>query len=129
MAPRLLPRTRPLALLVPLVLVAGLTAGCGSDDAKTSSSTASKPDATATKTITIKDFAFGPVMATAKKGDTIAVVNADSATHTLTADDGAFDAGEVKGGAKATITLDETGSFSYHCEIHSYMKGTIQVTD
>jgi plastocyanin len=115
-------RTRSLALLAPL-LVVGL-AGCGGSD---DSSAAAAPDAGgATTTITIQDFAFDPVMATAGVGDTLTVTNADSTTHTLTADDGSFDTGKLAKGPK-TITLDTAGSFAYHCEIHSYMKGTIRV--
>jgi plastocyanin len=128
MAPRTT-RTRSLALLAPLVLLVGLAAGCGGSDDAAAAPASSSSGGAATKTITIKDFAFAPVMATAKKGDSITVSNADGATHTLTADKGGFDSGKVKSGGKATITLDEAGSFSYHCDIHSYMKGTIEVTE
>jgi plastocyanin len=127
MAPRRT-RNRPLALLAPLVLLVGLTAACGGSDAK-EAAPASGGGGTSTKTLTIKDFAFAPVMATAKKGDTLTIVNKDGATHTVTADDGAFDTGNVKSGANAEIELDKAGSLSYHCAIHSYMKGTIEVTE
>jgi plastocyanin len=116
-------RTRPLALLAPALLVVGL-AGCGgSDDAKGAATTAKGG---ATTTITIHDFTFDPVLAMAAVGDTITVTDADSTTHTLTADDGSFDTGKLSKISKA-ITLDTAGSFSYHCAIHTYMKGTIQV--
>jgi plastocyanin len=126
---RRLTHTRPLALLAPLVLLVGVTAGCGGSDSSKAAATTSGSNGAATKTLTIKDFAFSPVMATAKKGDTITVVNKDGATHTVTADDGAFDTGKVKSGANAEIKLDKAGSLSFHCEIHSYMKGTIEVTE
>ena len=115
--------------LVPvlLLLVVGLVSACGgSDDPTSSKGAAADGGGGTTKTITIEDFAFSPVMATAKQGDTIIVTNKDGVSHTLTADDGSFDTGTLSKGNKP-ITLDEAGTFTYHCEIHSYMKGTIEV--
>jgi plastocyanin len=122
------------AKLVPvlLLLVVGLVTACGgSDDPQAGASSGSSTSAPAgepTSAITIKDFAFAPVMATAKVGDTISVTDADDVTHTLTADDGSFDTGKLPKGADHPITLDSAGTFTYHCEIHSYMKGTIEVS-
>ncbi|MCU1485543.1 MAG: secreted metal-binding protein [Actinomycetia bacterium] len=114
------------AKLVPLLvlLVVGLVTACGgSDDGQPAA--ASTPSASSA--ITIEDFAFSPVLATAEVGDTITVTNKDSVTHTLTADDGSFDTGKLAPD-RASITVDSAGTFTYHCAIHSYMKGTVEVT-
>jgi plastocyanin len=115
--------SRAKLLPVLLLLVVGPVAACGGSDDQA----ASPRGDDATKTITIEDFAFSPVMATAHVGDTIIVTNKDSVAHTLTADDGSFDTGKLSKGNKP-IELDSTGTFTYHCEIHSYMKGTIEVS-
>ena len=78
--------------------------------------------------ITIRSFAFSPTPLRVKAGTTIRVANADGTTHTLTADNGSFDTGNVDGGATATITVPSPGRFTYHCDIHNYMTGTIQVS-
>ena len=56
------------------------------------------------------------------------VTNDDGAAHTLTADDGKFDTGDLDGGKQATITIDEPGTYAYHCDIHNYMTGVIEAS-
>jgi plastocyanin len=89
--------------------------------------------AAATVTVSIKSFAFSPEPVTVKVGDVLGWTNGDSATHTATLDDGSCDAGRITGGSAGTKTFvfsaDAVGkSFTYHCAIHSSMKGTITVT-
>lgn len=114
-------RARAVVLLVAAILAAGLVAGCGGDD-DTDADTANE-----SATVSIEDFSFAPADLTVSQGDTVTVTNDDDVTHTLTADDGSFDTGELAKGS-TTITVDEPGSYTYHCEIHTYMKGTIEVT-
>ncbi len=77
--------------------------------------------------IAIKNFKFEPETLKAKVGDQIKVTNEDSATHTLTAKDKSFDTGNLDEGADGTITVSKAGTFDYICNIHDYMKGTIEV--
>lgn len=77
--------------------------------------------------IGIQEFAFNPDPYSAEVGDTVEVVNLDSVTHTLTADDGSLNTGRVKSRADATITVDQPGFITYHCEIHNFMRGVIRV--
>ena len=39
-----------------------------------------------------------------------------------------FDTGRIEPGASATITLDQPGTYTYHCNFHESMTGTIIVT-
>jgi len=110
-----------------MVVLAGAlalgTAACGSggDDA----APAAGGDG---RTITIKDFDYAPRDIEAKVGDTITVVNADAASHTLTAEDKAFDTGPF-GKETKTFTVSKAGKFTYSCTVHPYMpKGVIQVS-
>jgi len=54
--------------------------------------------------------------------------NRDTATHTATADGGAFDTKEIRPGAKSTVTLSKAGTYEYHCDIHPTMHGSIVVS-
>ena len=76
----------------------------------------------------IQDFAFGTPELSVAAGTTVTFTNNDTATHTATADDGAFDTGEIAPGASATVTLDEPGTYAYHCDFHPNMVATITVT-
>ncbi|WP_051332325.1 cupredoxin domain-containing protein [Cucumibacter marinus] len=75
--------------------------------------------------VSIANFAFAPASLTVAVGDTVRFTNNDSAPHTATADGGAFDTGRLSGGDVGEIVITEAGSYPYHCEIHSSMKGTI----
>ena len=77
--------------------------------------------------IAIHNFAFAPMTLKAKVGDSITVSNQDNTDHSLTANDGSFDTGVFATGSK-TIKLTKAGTFSFHCQIHSFMTGTITVT-
>lgn len=135
-------RWRAVGLAV--VLATGLAA-CGDDDdgdvdaADTTSSSASGSagsdeaygdrsggdDATGSA-VMAKDFAFTD--ATAAAGAEVAFENDDDVPHTLTADDGAFDTGNVEGGSSEAVTApSEPGDYSFHCEIHPSMTGTLTV--
>ena len=68
-----------------------------------------------------------PDTLTVDRGARIRVGNTDGVTHTLTAQDGSFDTGDLRGGASRTITLDRPGHFTYRCRIHDYMTGEVTV--
>ena len=111
-------------VIVPVIAAVAVALTGFGDGASSSagSAVAAKPN-----TITIKDFAFAPQPLTVKAGTTITVTNDDGTAHTVTAAKGAFDTGDIDGGATAQITVDRPGSYSYFCDIHQYMKGTIHV--
>lgn len=73
-------------------------------------------------------IAFSPASMTIKAGTALTWTNADNVTHTVTADDGSFDSGNVASGATFSHTFATAGTFAYHCNIHSSMHGTITVT-
>jgi plastocyanin len=135
-------RWRAVGLAV--VLATGLAA-CGDEDdgdvdaADTTSSSASGSaggddaygdrsggdDATGSAVVA-KDFAFTAV--TVAPGAEVAFENEDDVAHTMTADDGTFDTGNVAGGSAGTITApSEPGEHAFHCEIHRSMTATLTV--
>jgi plastocyanin len=120
-----MPRT---ATLVPAVLVAlTLTLTLAMGAFAVSGAGASTPRAKSAS-VKIKNFAFSPKTLTVKAGTKIKVQNSDGTTHTFTADQGAFDTGEIGGGKSATVTVKAPGTYQYHCKIHSSMHGTIKAT-
>jgi plastocyanin len=82
-------------------------------------------------TIAIKNFAFDPSTLTVTPGERVTVRNEDSATHTVTAGgahEGAFNTGNINPGSTATFTApSQPGSYSYICQIHQFMHGTLTV--
>jgi plastocyanin len=81
-----------------------------------------------TRTVLIQNFSFKPAQITIKRGTKVTWINKDSTTHTATANNGrSFDSGRLRPGQRYTHTFKSAGKKSYHCEIHSDMKGTITV--
>ena len=107
--------------------------GCGGSS-KTGSPTTTGSSSTATTSvagggemITIHNLAFSPTPLSAKVGDTVTVTNKDGFDHTFTADNGSFDTGPFSSGSK-TVKLATAGTIPYHCKIHTFMHGTLQVS-
>jgi plastocyanin len=112
-------------LLAPLVVLA---AACGSSSKPAASPTTSGSGGAA-DTIVIQNFAFHPSTLTVAPGAKVTVHNEDQATHTVTANDGAFNTGDITGGSTTTFTAPaKAGSYGYICEIHQYMTGTLVVS-
>jgi plastocyanin len=83
-----------------------------------------------TTTVSIKNFAFSPANITVAPGTTVTWVNNDQTAHTATATDpaGTFDSGAVQPGQSYSFTFDKPGTYTYHCEIHPDMTGTVTVS-
>lgn len=54
--------------------------------------------------------------------------NKDNAPHTATATDGSFDTGIINVGSSGSAIVKAQGTVPYHCTIHPWMNGTLQVT-
>ena len=75
--------------------------------------------------VEIENFKFSPATLQMEAGDKVQFINRDSAPHTATADNGAFDTGRLRRGQDATVESKAAGEYSYICAIHPRMKGTI----
>jgi len=72
---------------------------------------------------------FSPANLTVKVGKTVAWVNKDTVTHTVTSDGSSlFDSGFMPTGATFQFTFTTAGTYPYYCTVHPFMKGTIVVT-
>jgi plastocyanin len=71
---------------------------------------------------------FVPTTIHAQPGQVVTVYNYDQILHHIVADDNSFDAGVMKPGASFSVTAGAQGTtISYHCTLHSRMKGKIVV--
>ena len=113
-----------LVLAVPVVaVIAMFVTDVLSGNGGATAQSAASPD-----TVNIKNFSFSPNPITVKAGTPIIVVNDDNVTHTFTANDGAFGTGDVSSGHRDRVTVERAGTYAYHCEIHTFMTGTVRVS-
>jgi plastocyanin len=116
----------------------------GGGAAATSSSATTSTAATTGPTLTIPagasvqgNPAYKPDPITAKKGDTIQVINKDNTLHTVTSGKTLedpnkgkqFDTSMINAGATAKISTASLnpGQYPFHCDVHPYMTGTLKV--
>jgi plastocyanin len=79
--------------------------------------------------VEIANFAYNPDPVRVQTGGKVIWQNIDAAPHTATADDGSFDTGTLEEGKLKSETFKQAGTYSYHCEIHPNMHGTVEVID
>jgi plastocyanin len=136
---------KPKNLLAPvLILLAFALAACGSSGDSTStaggesSATTSEaggnapaPSGKAVRAAKVKivEFVYGPDPVTVQVGGKVTWQNEDTAPHTATADDGSFDTGTIEQGKIKSETFKQAGTFTYFCEIHPTMHGTVEVVE
>jgi plastocyanin len=70
---------------------------------------------------------FAPSREVVLIGDTVTWHNGDATSHSVTADDGSFDSGAFGPGGSFSQTFASAGTYKYHCSIHRYMRGEVDV--
>lgn len=148
----MLVRSKPLLAAALVALSLGLVAcgGGGSDsssEAETAppaseesgetseaeSATESEPapsgEAAKSEQVQIVEFTYEPDPIVVQVGGKVIWQNQDTAPHTSTADDGSFDTGTIEKGKLGSATFKEAGTFTYFCEIHPTMRGTVEVVE
>jgi plastocyanin len=81
----------------------------------------------ATLTVNAQFEQFGPAQLDALPGDTVQWENVSERSHTVTADDGSFDSGDLESGQTFSRLFETAGTFAYHCTKHAGMVGVIDV--
>jgi YVTN family beta-propeller protein len=78
-------------------------------------------------TAVIASFAF-PETLRIKAGQAVSWTNNDAVPHTVTADDGSWDSGDIASGKIFSQIFQKAGTFTYHCSNHPAMTGTVIVS-
>lgn len=76
-----------------------------------------------TITISLEDDAFNPKTITITAGTTLNFVNKGTHPHTVTADDGSFDSGQLKAAQSFNYTFNKPADVPIHCENHGEKGG------
>lgn len=111
-----------------LGFLAVTTVACSSSSGPSSVDPCATSGAGATVSAT-DDFAFTPASVTITVGQSVCWQNTGQLVHTVTdiATSGRRFSGDLSGGQAFVYTFGFGGSFSYRCNNHSNMTGTIQV--
>jgi plastocyanin len=132
------------ALLAPALLaIAVALSACGGDgdsdstatttSSATTESSQSSPapsgEAQRSEKVEIVEFTYDPDPVTVQTAGKVIWLNEDTAPHTATADDGSFDTGTLERGKLKSETFKQAGTYTYFCEIHPTMHGTVEVVD
>jgi plastocyanin len=103
--------------------------GQGTDEESTESEPAPSGEAAKSEKVQIVEFTYEPDPVVVQAGGKVIWRNEDTAPHTATADDGSFDTGVIEKGKLGSETFKKAGTFTYFCEIHPTMHGTVEVVE
>jgi len=77
--------------------------------------------------VAMKAVAFVPSRIEITAGTTVTWTNNDPLVHTVTADDGSFDSGQIEPTKTFSRTFTQPGEYAVHCTPHPFMKAVIVV--
>ena len=100
-----------------------------SGEESTESEPALSGEAAKSEKVEIVEFTYEPDPVVVQAGGKVIWQNQDTAPHTATADDGSFDTGTIEQGKIGSATFKEPGTYTYFCEIHPTMHGTVEVVE
>ncbi len=113
-----------------------LLAGCGASGVTSTSapSTPSAPASTGSAQVKVTEqnekYGFSPATLSVAAGTKVVWTNSTDVPHTVTSDTGSTLASSMisPSGGTFSFTFTKPGTYTYHCTVHPYMKGTIVVT-
>lgn len=79
-----------------------------------------------TTQISIGSNSFSPADVTVMQTGSLLWVNKDSQVHTVTADDGSFDSGDIQPGSSFGLAFTKIGPHPYHCKYHAEQTGLVK---
>ena len=106
---------RLLAPAAAVALAAALLAPAGAAEARAGAS------------VTVANMAFSSASVTVGLGERVSWTFQDATAHTSTSDQGFWDSGTKSGGATYSRAFTSAGTFTYHCTLHTMMRGKVAV--
>jgi plastocyanin len=85
--------------------------------------------AAGTHEVTTPGQLFAPGRSDVLVGDSVTWRNTDHVTHSVTAEDGSFDSGDLVPGATFSRAFSKPGAYRFYCRIHRFMRGTVVVSE
>jgi plastocyanin len=79
--------------------------------------------------VDISGFAFKPANVNINVGDSVVWTQKDTTSHTSTSDTGLWDSKLLSINKTWTNTFTSAGTFPYHCTPHTFMKGSVTVSN
>lgn len=79
------------------------------------------------ESVDIEDYAYSPGNLRVPVGASVTWTNLDSASHSATDLNGAWDTGLLAQGELVTLVFDTPGTFQYFCTLHPAMKSRLVV--
>lgn len=109
---------KQIMLSAPVVMLfVFIASACSKSDNNTGSNTGN--------IIYMKNAVFSAASLQVVPGAEVVWVNDDNMIHTVTADDNRFNSGDIAVGDTFRYRFDVVGTYAYHCNYHSNMKGVI----
>jgi plastocyanin len=94
-----------------------------------SNSSSNSNGVVSTNTVSIENSSFSPANIKVKKGTQVTWTNKDSLQHNVFSSDGGPQGTLLSRGESFTFTFDKVGTFTYICQPHPFMKGSVTVTE
>ncbi len=123
--------------VVVIIIIGGVVAAGGmkktDTQMTTKSSTASSAPvegAVATMSVKIENYMFMPMVTKVKVGDTVTWTNMDAVHHNVVADQKSADGPDgplIGKGETYSFKFTKAGTYTFHCDPHPYMHGTVVV--
>jgi len=114
-----------------ILCAAAITAAAGCSNNNTTTPTTPTTGNSAVAIVagasTNTSIAYSPNPLTISKGSSVTWTNNDTVTHTSTSDSGGWNSGNLAPGASFTATFATPGTYTYHCQVHPGMIGTVTV--
>jgi plastocyanin len=79
------------------------------------------------RTVTMPGKLYDPAKLDVLVGTTVTWKNDDAINHTVTADGDAFSSGYVPPGGSFSFSFAREGRYTFHCSIHKFMRGEVDV--
>ena len=78
--------------------------------------------------VTIEDFSFEPAVIEAETGEVITFMNAGFESHNATLDSGACAIPTIETARRDGLLFLVPGRYPFHCTVHTWMTGTIEIS-